>query len=249
MGFNHGLIIDVEGIDGSGKGTQTKRMAEYLESRGYHSYVQSYPKYNDFFGKMIAKYLQGGYGSIEQVPHELICLAYAQDRQQDNDQVFNSIDRGTTVIMDRYTYSNLFTAAKLPRDQWEPFIKWIEEMEFSEMGIYEPNYGFYLHVDPEISIQRILERGKRDYQEGKEDIHENNFELLRNTAACYLDFAQKKDNWFVIDQMKDGKQLSPDEVFELIKEKLDYIIEQKDEQVKYQKLLKERGLLHGTDKV
>lgn len=243
MTMYYGMIFEVEGIDGAGKGTQAKRMAEYLKSKGHNTVVQSYPQYETQIGKVIANYLKGGYGSIEDVPKELICLAYAADRASNNAHMEFCRERGTHTIMDRYTYSNLFTAAKLPEEKWDEFIKWIEEIEFNELEIPRPHYGFYLHVDPEISIQRIKERGKRDYQDGKEDIHENNEELLRNTAKCYLKFAESKDNWFVIDQMKDGKQLSPDEVFELIKEKLDEIIEKEDPDYSAMtyKILKEKG--------
>jgi len=221
-------IISIEGLDGSGKGTQTKRIVEYLQSCGRKVKLYSFPLYETTSGRVIAKYLRGEFGDINSVPYELICTAYAANRAS----VKNEIEYLLTcdnyydfIIMDRYTYSNLFTAAKLPEDQWSSFIKWIEDLEFNDLGIPVPNYNFYLYVDPLISIQRIEERGKRDYQKGKEDIHENNKQLLINTAKCYLQFAQEKDNWFIIDQMQDGQQLPSDDVFLKIKEKLDIILE------------------------
>jgi dTMP kinase len=221
------LVITVEGIDGCGKGTNTKKMVEYLESRGKSVKLYSFPRYESTIGKVIARYLKGEFGPIDKVPYELICTAYAADRASIQNDIKNSFECNgiDIVIMDRYTYSNLFTAAKLPEEQWKSFIDWIEDLEFNNLGIRKPDYNFYLYIDPMVSIQRINERGKREYQEGKEDIHENNSQLLINTAKCYLQFAKSKDNWFVIDQMKDGNQLSTDEVFELIKEKLDIILE------------------------
>lgn len=217
-------------FDGSGKGTNVNKIVEYLQSKGKRVRKYSFPQYDTTIGKLIARYLKGDFGDINKVPYELICTAYAADRasiQSELEHVLYSDHWVDYAIMDRYTYSNLFTAAKLPEDQWEPFISWIEDMEFSNLGIKQPDYNFYLYVDPIISIQRIEERGKRDYQDGKEDIHENNKELLINTAKCYLKFANSRDNWFVIDQMENGLQLPPDKVFEKIKEKLDFIIKQR----------------------
>jgi dTMP kinase len=218
------IIVSIEGIDGSGKGTNVNKIVEYLRSQGKKVIKYSFPQYETTIGKLIARYLKGDFGDINKVPYELICTAYAADRASIQSELKNTLNSVDYIILDRYTYSNLFTAAKLPEDQWDTFINWIEDMEFNNLGILKPDYNFYLYVDPMISIQRIEERGKRDYQDGKEDIHENNKELLINTAKCYLKFANSRDNWFVIDQMVDGQQLPPDKVFEKIKEKLDLII-------------------------
>jgi len=218
------IIVSIEGIDGSGKGTNVNKIVEYLRSQRKKVIKYSFPQYETTIGKLIARYLKGDFGDINKVPYELICTAYAADRASIQSELKNTLNSVDYIILDRYTYSNLFTAAKLPEDQWDTFINWIEDMEFNNLGILKPDYNFYLYVDPMISIQRIEERGKRDYQDGKEDIHENNKELLINTAKCYLKFANSRDNWFVIDQMVDGQQLPPDKVFEKIKEKLDLII-------------------------
>jgi dTMP kinase len=199
-------------------------MVGYLKSKGCKATKISFPRYTTNVGTIIARYLQGAYGDIDKVPYELICIAYAADRAASMYYVKQLLAEGYYVIMDRYTYSNLFTAAKMPQEKWKPFIDWIEDMEFNNLGVIKPDFNFYLYIDPQVSIKRIEERGKREYQQGKEDIHENNSELLINTAKCYLDFANDKDNWFVINQMVDGKQLSPDEVFEQIAQKLDYIL-------------------------
>jgi dTMP kinase len=219
-----GKLLSFEGIDGCGKGTNTRKVKEYLESQGKKVKMYSFPQYDTTVGKIIARYLKGDFGDIKKVPYELICIAYAADRASVAQEVTEFLENDYWVIMDRYTYSNLFTAAKMPQDQWAPFIEWIEEMEFTNLGVIKPNYNFYLYIDPMVSIQRIEQRGKRDYQDGKDDIHENNSELLINTAKCYLKHATGHCNWFVIDQMVNGIQLTPDEVFNKIKEKLDDIL-------------------------
>lgn len=223
-----GLLFSVEGIDGSGKGTNVKNLESYLLSEGYKVKRIGFPQYEKPIGKVIASYLKGEYGSVQSVPHELICIAYAADRAEMKDEIKNYLANGYIVLSDRYTYSNLFTAAKMEKEKRTHFIEWIENIEFKEMKVVKPDYNFFLYVDPQISIQRIEERGKREYQNGKEDIHENNSKLLIDTTETYLDFTASKDNWIVIDQMKDGKQISQDEVFQLLKSKVNDILSEYD---------------------
>lgn len=213
LNINRGKLITVEGIDGSGKNSNVQLLEEVLTRQGYNVIIYQYPQYKTTIGNVIANYLKGEYGDINQVPKELICTAYAADRAKDAEDIATYLENGCIVICDRYTYSNIFTAAKLPKEQWDEFINWIEDLEFNCLKVVKPDYNFYLHVDPEISKQRIIERGKREYQSGKEDIHESNFKLLSDTSEAYLYFANKQDNWIIIDEMKDGKQLPIEEVF------------------------------------
>lgn len=222
--MHKGCVISIEGIDGCGKGTNSRLMVKYLESQGKKVKKYDFPQYETEIGKVIARYLKGEFGSIDTVPRELICIAYAANRAEFNEEIRQLLEEGYYVVFDRYTYSNLFSAAKMPDDTWKPFIDWIEKMEFENLKNIEPDYNFYLYIEPEKSIEQIEHRGKRDYQEGKEDIHENNPKLLTDTARCYLEFAKTHNNWFIINQMEDRKQISVDRVFDKIKEKLDEII-------------------------
>jgi len=221
-----GLLLSVEGLDGAGKGTHVKNLVSYLEKKGYNVVKIGFPNYSDPIGKVISSYLKGEYGDIQSVPHELVCIAYAADRAKYRDEINQHLKDGSIVIADRYTYSNLFTAAKMPKEKRKSFIQWIEQIEFDEMHVVKPDHNFYLYVDPSVSIQRIEERGKREYQEGKEDIHENNKQLLIDTAETYLDFANSREDWTIINQMKNGKQMSIDDVFALVVEEVNYIIDQ-----------------------
>lgn len=216
---NQGILVSIEGLDGAGKGTQVNLLKEYLEEEGYKVAKFAFPQYQSLIGNVIASYLKGEYGDVDSVPRELISIAYAADRVQATNEIKNLLNAGYIVLSDRYTYSNIFSAAKMPEKEWMSFISWVEELEFNQLKVARPHYNFYLHVDPEISIQRIAERGKRDYQQGKEDIHENNEKLLRDTSKAYLKLASSNPSkWSVIDEMNiDGTQKSISEVFEIFK--------------------------------
>ena len=187
-----GTILSFEGIDACGKNSQTRKIVEYLNQKGINAELISFPQYNTITGEIIAKYLRGEYGDIDKVPHELICIAFAADRLSMAKHIEENYNNGIWTILDRYTYSNLFTAAKMPEEKWGEFIDWVERMEFDNLHVVEPHYNFYLYIDPLLSIKRIEERGKRDYQKGEKDIHEDNQQLLINTAKCYLQFAESR---------------------------------------------------------
>lgn len=230
LDVNKGICISIEGLDASGKCSNVELLTDVLEKMGFDVVVYHFPEYESTVGKVIARYLQGDFGNINQVPKELVCTAYAADRAKHAEDINMYLENGAIVLCDRYTYSNMFSVAKLPKEQWDEFLGWVEDLEFNCLGVVKPDYNIYLHVDPEISIKRIEERGKRDYQEGKEDIHEANKDLLRNASEAYLYFADKKDNWIVIDEMENKEQLPLEVVFSKLF-------------VQVSNVLKEKGLL------
>lgn len=213
-------VIELESLDAAGKRTQSLNMQKYINANYCKTYIQDYPKYNGFFGEIIGKFLRGDFGTINEVPAELISTIYALDRMEDIHKLNFLLEDDTTIIFDRYIYSNIFNAIKTNNP--DAFMKWIEELEFNKLKNIKPDYVFYLHVDPSISIMQSDNRGKKEFQAGKKDIHETNFNLLTAADKYYLEYA-KSHGWFIIDEMKGGKQLSKDEVFDLIKEKIDCI--------------------------
>ncbi len=126
-------------------------------------------------------------------------------------------------MCDRYTYSNVFQAAKMKEEDQLDFIEWVEKLEFKEMKIPKPDFNFYLHVDWDISVDRISKRGKRQYQDGKDDIYESNQILLIKAASLYNRLCENRSDWIKIDQMQNGIQLEQKQVFTLIKEKINNI--------------------------
>lgn len=223
--LERGLLVSVEGIDGSGKNTQVTNIDNYLTLQGYKVKVYRFPQYETPIGNVIATYLRGDFGDINNIPYELISIAYAADRVAMKSEIQNLLNAGYIVLLDRYTYSNVFNIAKMnDESKWMERIAWLEDIEFNEMGVVKPDLNIYLHVDPEISIQRIKERGKREYQQGKEDVYESNHKILRDAAKLYYELAENKHNWLLIDQMIDGNQISKDETFELLRNHFDSLL-------------------------
>jgi dTMP kinase len=201
----NGKLIVLEGLDGSGKATQTALLCSELSSLKVPLRWVSFPDYREPSSALVKMYLSGEFGSD---PGDVNAYAassfYAVDR-------FASYVRfwrkdylsGSLIIADRYVTSNMvFQLPKLPRAQWDSFLGWLCEFEYDKLGLPRPDATIYLDMPPEVS-QRLLS-GRYHGDERKKDIHECNTAFLnacRESAA----YCAAKLNWQVIN-CTDGEQ-------------------------------------------
>src|SRR5580704_13021981 len=54
-----GRLIAIEGIDGSGKGTQLELLQKALRARGVAVHATGFPHYQSWFGTMVGQFLNG----------------------------------------------------------------------------------------------------------------------------------------------------------------------------------------------
>lgn len=163
---------------------------------------------------MVKDYLNGKFGATRDLPAEYTMLPYALDRLQHQPIIAQWLKEGKWVILDRYTYSNSFSVAKCPKEQWEQKIKFMEDLEFTQLGIIRPNHNIYLYLDPKISYD-MRTTGLKQYQNGTPDIHESDFKLLYDVSSVYKQIAlQNPTQWTVVDEMRsDGVRMGIEEVF------------------------------------
>ena len=218
------MLIAVEGADKAGKHTQVVNMVDYLNTaHGIPTETLDFPQYKSYWGGFIKDYLNGKFGTnTRALPAEYTMLPYALDRQAHTPQIKQWIDNGKWVVFDRYTYSNAYSIAKLPREQWVEKINHLEEMEFNQMGILRPDYNIYLYLPAEISY-KMRTQGLKEYQNGKPDIHENDIKLLEDVADVYKTLAAREPNkWTVVNEIKpDGSRMTPIEVFSALRPIID----------------------------
>ena len=207
-------MIAIEGTDKAGKHTQVQNIINYLRQRGISAETLDFPRYSEFFGKLVKDYLNGKFGATRDLPAEYTMLPYALDRLQHQPIIAQWLKEGKWVILDRYTYSNSFSVAKCPKEQWEQKIKFMEDLEFTQMGIIRPNHNIYLYLDPKISYD-MRTTGLKQYQNGTPDIHESDFKLLYDVSSVYKQIAlQNPTQWTVVDEMRsDGVRMGIEEVF------------------------------------
>jgi dTMP kinase len=197
------MFIAIEGLDKTGKETQSKKLAELLQSAGRAVLYVDYPRYGEFFGKMIGQYLRSEFGHIKDLPPRLTMLPYACDRMREVPAIAAHIGcgRDRDVVANRYAYSNAFGIARLPREKWDAEIEWLEELEFGQFGLPRPDVNILLHLPASVSYG-LRNRAMKGYQNGRADAHESDIKLLRDVEELYLHLAERDPaHWRVIDEM------------------------------------------------
>ena len=104
-----GLLIVFEGLDKSGKSTQSKLLCEKLNAQSYPSELLRFPDRSTSIGKLINSYLCN---QIELDDHA-VHLLFSANRWEAVDSIKQKLNSGVNVIVDRYAYSGVaYTAAK-----------------------------------------------------------------------------------------------------------------------------------------
>lgn len=184
-------LIAIEGLDGSGKATQTARLEAALQSRGMAVRRVTFPDYAEPSSALVKMYLDGTFGTD---PGDVNAYAastfYAVDRYASFRRFWQAdYEQGTVILADRYTTSNaIYQMAKLPRAQWQAFLIWLADLEHDKMGLPRPRRTIYLDMPPEIS-QRLL-TGRYHGDESQKDIHESHLTYLRSCRNAALYAAQ-----------------------------------------------------------
>jgi dTMP kinase len=185
---NRGKLISIEGIDQSGKKTQTRLLAERLRLEGYPATIMSFPDYKTPVGRLLNAYLAG----TKQFDHHAVHLLYAANKYERASDIKAKIQRGHYVIINRYTPSNLAygMAHGLP-------LEWLITLE---IGLPKSDAVFLLDVSPKISFGR-KELGR--------DVHEGNVKYLTAVRRDYLRLARMY-RWIVLDGEGDALAVSAD---------------------------------------
>ncbi len=186
------MLIAIEGIDGSGKGTQAAALVERLKKEGRAASLIRFPQYQEtFFGREVGRYLNGDFGTLEKVPAKFSSLLYALDRFQAVDKIKNALLNGEYVICDRYTGSNIaHQAARVPESERPAMVEWIREVEEHILQIPMPDLVVFLDMEVQQSQRLVAKKDARSYTANTHDLHEasadhlqvalENFRLLAN---------------------------------------------------------------------
>jgi dTMP kinase len=216
-------LFVIEGVDGAGKSTQIKMLSEFFSSKGYSCEYLHFPRTETpYFGELIARFLRGEFGSLNEVDPYLVAMLYAGDRKDASDIIKKWLNEGKVVLLDRYTYSNIaYQCAKLGdiNSQTE-LLEWILSLEFNHFAIPRPDLNIFLDVpfsftEKKLSDARIGD--DRNYLNGTRDIHEDSLAFQKNVRDMYFRVAQNDERLVLIDCSNNkGLMLSPGEIFNMI---------------------------------
>jgi dTMP kinase len=194
-----GKLIVLEGIDGSGKGTQLNLLAKAFNDCKIAFTQIGFPNYQGFFGKMAGQFLNGDFGPLHAVDAHLSALLYAGDRWELKPTIEGYLAEGKAVLADRYIASNLaHQGARVAPAERNEFLAWLKRLEYDVYGLPPENLVLYLRV-PVSEAQRLVgQKATRAYTDKRHDIQEADKTHLDAAAQVYETLSHQP-NWAVID--------------------------------------------------
>ena len=213
-----GKLIVIDGLDGSGKATQSKILCDELNKAGIKARHISFPNYGKKGCTLVEMYLNG---ELSDDPSDINGYAssvfFAADRYTSYITEWKKdYEDSTVIVLDRYTTSNaVHQMSKLDRSEWESFMDWLFDFEYNKIAIPKPDAVIYLDMDIEISQKLLSERYGGD--ENKKDIHEKSLSYIKACRPAAM-FAARKLGWKVIECFSCEEVLSIDVISQKIKE-------------------------------
>jgi len=202
-----GKLIVIEGAcDGIGKTTQFNLLKEKLEKEGEKVITHHFPSYHTYQGKPVEMYLQGEFGTPEEVSPYFVNSLYALDRAITwNTSLKQEYEKGNIILLDRYTTSSIIYQACLIEDLEErkKFIDYICDFEYDKLGIMRPDKVIFLHAPFDV-VTKVREARKNN--DGVEnDIHERNIDFMKKVYENAM-FLSDYLNWDKVD-CSNGEEL------------------------------------------
>lgn len=192
-------LIAIEGLDGSGKGTQSALLCKSVERSGHTPVSVSFPDYDSPGAIPVKMYLGGELGlSPGDTGAYAASMFFATDRYISYKTKWESFAaaENAIVVANRYTTANAYhQMAKLSEDMWDSFLDWLWDFEFGKLALPAPDGVIMLSLPTEVSAALIE---KRCVETGvTKDIHECDMEYLAACRRAAL-YAADKLGWTVI---------------------------------------------------
>jgi dTMP kinase len=232
--FYSGKFIVFEGLDGSGKSTQSKLLVKHLKQEGYKVEIIDFPRHGEKPAWLVDEYLRGKYGTAKEIGPYCASIFYACDRYDAGFQIRKWLKEGKIVIADRYLASNIgHQGGKIEnKEERRKYFDWLYNLEYKILRIPRPDYNFILKTSPEFSLKlahKITDEEKKARRKAylgkseKQDIHEKDKKHLRDTLKSYLHAAEIFPKEFkIVECLEKEKLLSPkiihEKIWKLMKE-------------------------------
>src|SRR5262249_35241105 len=154
-----------------------------------------FPRYEGFFGKLVARFLNGEFGPLSAVDPHFSALLYANDRLESKPVLESALSSGKVVLADRYIGSNMaHQGARVTAEKRAEFLAWLKQLEYQVYGLPAEDLVIYLRV-PVVEAHRLIgEKGARGYTDRRRDIQEADLGHLASAAELY-DALSHQPNW------------------------------------------------------
>ncbi|MBQ8896001.1 MAG: deoxynucleoside kinase [Clostridia bacterium] len=217
-------LIAIDGLDASGKMTQTELLKETLAELSLPYRYLSFPTYDADYSAHVNMYLKGRFGDDPEAVNPFAAssffgadryCSYMLDWKKD-------YESGSIILANRYTSANaVHQLSKLMESEYESFLGWLTDYEYEKLGIPKPDAVVYLCVPPEVSQKMIQHRC--DETGAEKDIHESNARHLENSYRAAL-YSAEKLGWIKIDCARDGELRTREEIHQEILQRLEFLI-------------------------
>ncbi|MCA9117033.1 MAG: thymidylate kinase [Planctomycetaceae bacterium] len=204
------FLIAFEGIDGSGKGTQAKRLYEGLAAAGIRTQQTGFPRYSaTFFGRAVGAFLNGEYGELQHVDPFLAAMLYAGDRYESKTHLAELAETADVIVLDRWMASNLaHQAARRTGAERETLLSQIRHLECTLYGLPEADLTILLDLPAEQARELVQQKAARDYTSRTHDLQEADLAYQQTVRQVYRDLASASNSWRTISCLA-GDELRP----------------------------------------
>ncbi len=213
-----GKLIVIDGADGSGKATQTKKLLSHLKTKKIKNKYITFPRYyTSFHGKHVGRFLTGEFGGNNEVSPYMSSLAFALDRLTARDEIVEWLKEGNVIVADRYVSASMaHQTSKLAPRKRKDFVTWLYDMEYKEHKLPKEDIVIYLYVPVTTAQALIGKKGKRGYTKGKDEA-EKDVSHQKKSIEMYRELCKRFRHWQMIKCVdRKGNLLSIDEVHQLI---------------------------------
>ncbi|NDD84586.1 hypothetical protein EBZ38_10005, partial [bacterium] len=219
MSNRKGAFIVIEGTDGSGKGTQFEILAKRLAEVGHDVVQFDFPQYDLASSYFVKEYLNGKYGTANQVGPYTGSLFFSLDRYSAKDKIQQALDEGKVVLCNRFTGSNMAHQGTkfINSEERRGYFIWLDNLEFQMLGIPRPDRSIVLRVPAEVAQQLVDQKEARSYTDKKRDIHEADLAHLQKSVEVYDDLCSLFPKDFTrIDCVRSGKLMSVPQIHDVL---------------------------------
>ena len=212
-----GTLIVIDGVDASGKQTQSELLHKRLADEGREVRMVSFPAYDKPSSALVKMYLAGDFGAH---PSDVNAYAtstfYAADRFATYRTDWGKdYENGAVILADRYVSSNLIHQAskiELTKEK-DIFIDWLDNLEHNIYSLPRPDVTVFLDMPPEYGAALMKNRANKADGTEKKDIHENDLTYLKKSYDNAL-YVAKRCGWKRISCVENGEIRSLESIHE-----------------------------------
>ena len=205
------IMVAIEGIDGSGKGTATRAVCALLEQAGLTVATQSFPNYGKTAAAHAVQAVLNGEVKVESAYY--LASLFSLDRAETF--MTAKLPDVDVVVFDRYVLSNAaFQMVRLPEDERDAFLNWLFDYEYERLGVPRPDLNILMRIDPEIATQLVAKKAARSYTTAIRDAFEADSTYQQRVSDAYSSIAARQVNgpWAIVEVADADGMKTPDAI-------------------------------------